>query len=82
MARSNRTNQAPGRPSFLRGKTRDNGDPVTNLRRTKRSWTRVWSADATQVAPRRRSVHAEVGRGRGTTIVTTEGNEGVGGLHK
>jgi hypothetical protein len=55
---------------------------VTNLRRTKRPWTRVWSADAIQMAPHRRSVHAKVGRRRGTTIVVTEGNEGVGGLHK
>lgn len=72
-ARSKRTAQAPGRPTFLLGKTRSNGDPVITLRRAARPWMRVRPADATQVAPQRRSVHAEVDQGKGRPELRSTG---------
>ena len=80
-ARSKRTVQAPGRPTFLLGNHRSDGDPVITLRRAARPWMRARPADATKVAPHRRSIHAEVGRWQGETGATAEGNEGVGGPH-
>jgi len=65
-ARSKRTVQAPGRPTFLLGRHRSDGDPVITLRRAARSWMRARPADATQVVPHRRSIHAEPRRGRPT----------------
>ena len=80
-ARSKRTVQTPGRSAFLLGNVRSNGDPVNPLRRAARPWMRPRPADATQVAPHRRSIRAEVGRRQGETGATAEGNEGVGGPH-
>jgi hypothetical protein len=61
-ARSKRTSQTPGRPTFFLGNFRSDGDPVIFLRRAVRTWMRARPADATQVAPHRTSIHAEVGR--------------------
>ena len=80
-ARSKRTVQTPGRSAFLLGNVRSNGDPVNPLRCAVRPWMRARPADATQVAPHRRSIRAEVGRRQGETGATAEGNEGVGGPH-
>jgi hypothetical protein len=80
-ARSKRTVQAPGRPSFLLGKYRSDGDPVIPLRRAARLRMRARPADATQVAPHRRSIRAEVGRRQGETGAAADGSEGVGGLN-
>jgi len=80
-ARSKRTVQAPGRPTLLLGRFRCDGDPVTTLRRAARQRMRARPADATQVAPHRRSVRAEVGRWQGETGAVVEGSRGVGGLH-
>ena len=79
-ARSKRTVQAPGRPTYLLGDNRCDGDPVTTLRRAARWWMRARPADATRVAPHRRSVHAEVGHRQGETEAMADGYEGVGGL--
>jgi serine/threonine-protein kinase len=38
------------------------GEPVITLRRAARPWMRARPADATRVAPHRRSIHAEVGQ--------------------
>jgi hypothetical protein len=81
-ARSKRTVQAPGRSTLLLGRFRCHGDPVITLRRDVRPWMRARPADATQVAPHRRSVHAEVGRRQGETGAAVEGSGEVGGLHK
>lgn len=81
-ARSKRTVQKPGRPTFLLGKPRSPGDPVTTLRRAARLWMRERPADASQEAPRRRSIYAEVGRMQGETGAVADGNGGVGGLHR
>jgi hypothetical protein len=80
-ARSKRTVQAPGRPKLLLGRIRYDGDPVITLRRAVRQRMRARPADATRVAPRRRSIRTEVGRWQGETGATAEGNGGVGGLH-
>jgi len=80
-ARSKRTVQAPGRPTFLLGRHRSDGDPVITLRGAARWWMRARPADATQVVPHRRSIHAEVNRRQGTTGAVVDGNGGVGGLH-
>jgi hypothetical protein len=80
-ARSKRTVQAPGRPTFLLGKFRSDGDPVTIPRRAARPWMRARPADATPVAPHRRSIRAEVGRWQGETGAAADGDGGVGGLH-
>ena len=79
-ARSKRTVQAPGRPSFLLGNSRSDGDPVIPLRRAARPRMRARPADATPVAPHRRSIRAEVGQQQGETGVAAEGKGGVGGL--
>ncbi len=55
---------------------------MTTLRRDVRPWMRARPADATQVAPHRRSIHAEVGRRQGETGATAEGSGGVGGLQE
>jgi hypothetical protein len=81
-ARSKRTVQTPGRPTFLLGDIRSNGDPVNPLRRAARPWMRARPADATQVAPHRRSIHAEVGQQQGETGVAADGNGGVGGPNR
>ena len=80
-ARSKRTVQAPGRPTFLLGKIRSDGDPVITPRRAARLRMRARPADATLVAPHRRSIRAEVGHPRGETGAVAEGDGGVGGLH-
>jgi hypothetical protein len=80
-ARSKRTVQAPGRPTFLLGKDRSDGDPVTTARRAARWRMRARPADATEVAPHRRSICARVGGRQGETGADADGNEGVGGLH-
>jgi hypothetical protein len=51
-ARSKGTVQAPGRPSFLLGTYRSDGDPVITLRRAARLRMRARPADATCVASR------------------------------
>ena len=79
-ARSKRTVQTPGRPTFLLGDFRSDGDPVTTLRRAARPRMRARPADATQVAPHRRSIRAEVGRRQGETGAAADGDGGVGGL--
>ncbi len=53
---------------------------MITLRRAARLWMRARPADATPVAPHRRSIHAEVGRERGETGALADGDEGVGGL--
>lgn len=78
-ARRKRTAQAPGRPTFLLGRFRSHGDPVTHLRRAVRTRMRARPADSTQVGPQRRSICAEVGRGQGETGAAAEGSVGVGG---
>jgi hypothetical protein len=78
-ARSKRTVQAPGRPTFLLGKLRSDVDPVSTPRRAARPRMRARPADATQVAPHRRSIRAEVGRRQGETRAAANGNGGVGG---
>ena len=55
---------------------------MITLRRAARPWMRARPADATEVAPRRRSIHVEVGRWQGETGATADGNEGVGGLRR
>jgi len=80
-ARSKRTVQAPGRPTFLLGKFRCDGDPVITLRRAMRPRMRARPANATRVASHRRSIRTEVSRGRGETGATAEGSGGVGGPH-
>jgi len=80
-ARSKRTVQAPGRPTFLLGQHRSDGDPVTTPRRAARLRMRARPADATAVAPHRRSIHARVGGRQGETGADADGNEGVGGLN-
>jgi len=75
-ARSKRTVQAPGRPTFLLGRHRSDGDPVITLRRAARSWMRARPADATQVVPHRRSIHAEVDRRQGETGAAADGQRG------
>ncbi len=54
---------------------------MITLRRAARPWMRERPADATRVAPHKRSIHVEVDRWRGETGATVDGNEGVGGLH-
>lgn len=54
---------------------------MTTLRRAARWWMRARPADATQVAPRRRSIRAEVDRRQGETGAAVDGDGGVGGLH-
>jgi hypothetical protein len=54
-------------PTFLLGNFRSDGDPVTTPRRAVRWRMRARPADATRVAPRRRSIRAEVGRRQGET---------------
>ena len=56
------------------------GDPVNNLRRAVRRRMRARPADATRVAPHRRSIRVEVGRAQGETGAKAEGSRGVGGL--
>ena len=53
---------------------------MINLRRAARPWMRVRPADATRVAPQRRSIHVEVDVRQGETGAAVDGNEGVGGL--
>ncbi len=62
--------------------TRSSGEPVTSLRRAVRPWMRARPADATRVAPHRRSIRAEVGRRQGETGAAVDGIEGVGGLRR
>src|SRR6185369_9713219 len=78
-ARTKRTVQAPGRPTLLLGKLRSDGDPVTTPRRAARRRMRARPADATPVAPHRRSIRAGVGRRQGETGAEAEGSGGVGG---
>jgi hypothetical protein len=81
-ARSKRTVQAPGRPTFLLGEFRSDGDSVITLRRAARSRMHARPADATQVAPHRRSIRAEVGRRQGKTEAAADGHEGFGRPHR
>jgi len=80
-ARSKRTTQAPGRPTFLLDEFRNPGDPV------QQTPTRCIFMDAYAAGGKPRSgsaqnsIHAEVGRQRGETGAAAEGNEGVGGPH-
>jgi hypothetical protein len=69
-----------GGPRFSSALFRSNGDPVNALRRAARLRMRAWPADATRVAPHRRSIRAEVGHQQGKTVAAADGNEGVGGL--
>ena len=81
-ARSKRTVQAPGRPTFLLGNhpaQRRAGHPSPT--RHAPVDARVAGRRHREVAPHRRSIHAEVGRWQGETGATAEGSEGVGGLH-
>ena len=54
---------------------------MITLRRAGRPWMRARPADATRVAPHRRSIHVEVGHWQGETGATADGSEGVGGLN-
>jgi hypothetical protein len=54
---------------------------VTTHHRAARPRMRARPADATQVAPHRRSIRAEVGRRQGETEAAADGDGGVGGLH-
>jgi hypothetical protein len=72
-ARSKRTVQAPGRPTFLLGQYRSDGDPVITPRRAARLRMRARPADATVVAPHRRSIRARVGGRQGRPELTPTG---------
>ena len=69
-----------GGPRSSSANSGSDGDPVITLRRAVRPWMRARPADATQVAPHRRSIRAEVGRRRGETGAAADGSGGVGGL--
>jgi hypothetical protein len=70
-----------GGPRSSSATIRSDGDPVITPRRAARLRMRARPADATPVAPRRRSIRAEVGRWQGETGVAVDGDGGVGGLH-
>ncbi len=77
-ARTKRTAQKPGRPSFLLVKRPAHGEPMTHLRRA--ACPRVAHA-AGHRRWHRRSARSEVGRRQGTTGAEADGNEGALGLH-
>ena len=77
-ARTKRTAQKPGRPSFLLVTSPD------KRRSGDQSPTRSVSAGCTRCRPlprHRTSTRDEVGRRQGTTGAEADGDEGVGGLH-
>jgi hypothetical protein len=77
-ARTKRTAQQPGRPSFLLRKTRKYGEPVIRPRQgARRGRERVLAGPRGPAGKRR--ARTQVGRRRGETGAEADGNEGVGG---